>query len=145
MFIAGDFKSGDESWTSFPRVKRGLVDQVFLPSAHQSPHDAVMNGMRGANGTATTATVALLPADVPDSLTRGALALPGHVASPWASTKKMKKQKEKRTEIDIENSSSSSSNDMSNMKEGSHKEKKSASSPQLALEMGNWDYIVATK
>jgi len=104
-----------------------------------------MNGMRGANGTATTATVALLPADVPDSLKRGALSLPGHVASPWASTK-MKKQKEKKTDVDNDkNSSNSRSNDISNLREGLNKEKKASSSPQLALEMGNWDYIVATK
>ena len=141
MFVAGDFKSGDESWTTFPRIKRGLVDQLFLPGVNLAPHEAVLNGMQGANGTGVAAPVALLPAELPDSLKRSALALPGHVASPWASSQKMmKKDREKKKVVDDISSSSSSSDSIKQQK--SHE---ASSPPPLALEMGNWDYIVATK
>ena len=139
MFVAGYFKSGDESWTTFPRIKRGLVDQLFLPGVNLAPHEAVLNGMQGANGTGVAAPVALLPAELPDSLKRSALALPGHVASPWASSQKMmKKDREKKKVVDDISSSSSDS-----IKQ--QKSHEASSPPPLALEMGNWDYIVATK
>jgi hypothetical protein len=106
VFVAGDFKSGDASGAAFLRLKRGLVDQLFLPGKNLQVHDLV------------DSAAALLPAVLPESLSRGALAIPGHTAEPWAFSV----------------TPSSPAADPTPQRASA-----------LPLETGDWDYIVATK